>query len=76
EIYQMQARAIAEAACTVIRKDHDLVPEIMIPLVGMPQELSRLKALVEEEVFKVQKSQGLEFPILVGTMIELPRAAL
>lgn len=76
EIYQMQARAIAEAAVESIRKGHTLVPEIMIPLIGTDQELKRLKALVDDEVQKVQAVQKTNFEYLVGTMIELPRAAL
>jgi pyruvate,orthophosphate dikinase len=76
EIYQMQARAIAEAACEVVKSGHQLVPEIMIPLVGMDEELKRLRKLVEDEVAKVQKLRGCNFDTLIGTMIELPRAAL
>jgi len=78
EIYQMQVRAIAEAACDVIQKDpkHALIPEIMIPLVGMDGELERLKKQAEEEVEKVQKERGVKFDYMIGTMIELPRAAL
>lgn len=76
EIYQMQARAIAEAAVEVICKGDKLVPEIMIPLVGSDLELKRLKSLVEDEVVKVQVQKGCKFDFLVGTMIELPRAAI
>lgn len=78
EIYQMQVRAIAEAACEVIQKDpqHALIPEIMIPLVGMEGELERLKKQAEAEVEKVQAERGVKFDYMIGTMIELPRAAL
>lgn len=78
EIYQMQARAIAEAAAEVMAKDKasKLVPEIMIPLVGTDTELKMLKALVESEVHQVQARAQVNFDFLVGTMIELPRAAL
>jgi pyruvate,orthophosphate dikinase len=76
EIYQMQAKAIAEAACDVIQKGAKLVPEIMIPLVGMEGELKRLRQESEEEVRRVQKTRGCDFDFMVGTMIELPRAAL
>lgn len=76
EIYQMQARAIAEAACDVIAKGNKLIPEIMIPLVATDIELKKLKSLVEEEVLKVQAARGIKFEYLIGTMIELPRAAL
>jgi pyruvate,orthophosphate dikinase len=76
EIYQMQARAIAEAACDVIQKGADLVPEIMIPLVGMEGELQILRKSCEEEIEKVQRSRNMKFKFMIGTMIELPRAAL
>jgi pyruvate,orthophosphate dikinase len=76
EIYQMQARAIAEAASEVIAKGAQLVPEIMVPLVGTELELKRLKELIEVEVMKVQTLRKLKFEFKIGTMIELPRAAL
>lgn len=76
EIYRMQTRAIAEAACEVIKSGVQLVPEIMIPLVGVDKELEILRRLVIEEVEKVQKEKSQKFDYLVGTMIELPRAAL
>jgi pyruvate,orthophosphate dikinase len=77
EIYQMQARAIAEAAVEVISKgDKGLVPEIMIPLVGADLELKRLKTQVEDEVRAVQAEKDCQFDFMVGTMIELPRAAI
>lgn len=76
EIYQMQARAIAEAACEIVKSGQELVPEIMIPLVGTHGELSRLRKIVEDEVNKTQDDMGQKFDYLVGTMIELPRAAI
>lgn len=76
EIYQMQARAIALAACEMVRLQKALVPEIMIPLVGVEVELQRLKDLVDREVKSVQNEKGVVFDYLVGTMIELPRAAM
>ena len=76
EIYIMQARAISEAASDLIKEGQKLVPEIMIPLVGMAKELEILKKLVISEVEAVQKEKAVEFDYLVGTMIELPRAAL
>lgn len=81
EIYEMQVRAIAEAACDVIKTTHkegeaDLVPEIMIPLVGMEKELELLRDLTVQTVQRVQKEKGVTFNYLVGTMIELPRAAV
>jgi pyruvate,orthophosphate dikinase len=76
EIYQMQVRAIAEAAVMMIQQGKKLIPEIMIPLVGMDKELDILRKQAIDEVKKVQKEKGVNFEFLVGTMIELPRAAL
>ncbi len=76
EIYQMQARAIAEATIAVLKKGLKPKPEIMIPLVGMKEELKRLRRLVEVEVERVQEEMGMKFQYSIGTMIELPRAAL
>lgn len=76
EIYEMQARAIAEAAVSRVKAGHELVPEIMIPLVGTEGELARLRELVVEVVEQVISTEGVKFDYLVGTMIELPRAAL
>lgn len=76
EIYQMQVKAIAEAACDLIQKGAKLTPEIMIPLVGMEGELERLKKQAEDEVERVQQARGVKFDYMIGTMIELPRAAL
>lgn len=76
EIYEMQVRAIAEAAADVIKTGETLVPEIMIPLVGMDKELEQLRELTIATVEKVQKEKGIKFDYLVGTMIELPRAAV
>ncbi len=77
EIYQMQARAIAEAAVEVIQAGQKgLTPEVMIPLVGTPGELERLRTLVVQEFEKVQAESKVKFDYLVGTMIELPRAAI
>ena len=76
EIYQMQARAIAEAACEVVSKGQKPKVEIMIPLVGMAAELKRLRQLVDQEVLAVQGETGQSFTYTIGTMIELPRAAL
>lgn len=76
EIYVMQTRAIAEAAGRLVKEGMKLVPEIMIPLVGIDTELMKLRELVEKEVLEVQKEMGVKFDYLVGTMIELPRAAI
>lgn len=76
EIYQMQARAIAEATIHLLKKGKSPRPEIMIPLVGMKEELKRLRRLVEVEVERVQVDMARKFSVPIGTMIELPRAAL
>jgi pyruvate,orthophosphate dikinase len=77
EIYEMQARAIFEAACAVAAESGEApVPEVMIPLVATRKELAILKALVERTAEAVFAEQGRRVDYLVGTMIELPRAAL
>lgn len=76
EIYQMQSRAIAEAAAQLVKEGMKLVPEIMIPLVGTAKELEILRAQTVEVVEKVQKEKAIKFDYQVGTMIELPRAAV
>lgn len=76
EIYQMQVRAIAEAACEVIKSGLKLVPEIMIPLIATDKELESLRKLSDTEVQKVQKEKNIQFEYQIGTMIELPRAAV
>jgi pyruvate,orthophosphate dikinase len=76
EIYQMQARAIAEAAAQVISVGQKVAPEIMIPLVGSEKELEILRQLVTLEVEKVHKEKAVKFDYTIGTMIELPRAAV
>jgi pyruvate,orthophosphate dikinase len=77
EIYEIQARAIFEAACEVTAKGGDpVVPEVMIPLVGTRAELAILRKLVDETAARVFEEQGRTLDYLVGTMIELPRAAL
>ncbi|MEZ0392993.1 MAG: pyruvate, phosphate dikinase [Pseudobdellovibrionaceae bacterium] len=76
EIYEMQVRAIAEAAADVVKSGEKLIPEIMIPLVGMDKELETLRQLAIATVEKVQKEKSVKFEYLVGTMIELPRASV
>jgi pyruvate,orthophosphate dikinase len=77
EIYEMQARAIFEAACEVTAAGGEpVVPEVMIPLVATKRELEILKALVDRVAGEVFAEQGRTLDYLVGTMIELPRAAL
>ena len=77
EIYEMQARAIFEAACAVQKESGEApLPEIMIPLVATQKELAILRALVNRVAEEVFAEQGVTVAYLVGTMIELPRAAL
>lgn len=76
EIYEMQVRAIAEAAAQLTKEGMKLVPEIMIPLIATEKELEILRGLVVREVEKVLKEKAVKFEYLVGTMIELPRAAV
>jgi pyruvate,orthophosphate dikinase len=77
EIYAMQARAIFEAVCAVkIASGEAPLPEIMIPLVATKRELAILKALVDKTAEEVFTEAGTRVDYLVGTMIELPRAAL
>ncbi|MFW2830881.1 pyruvate, phosphate dikinase [Sphingomonas sp. ID0503] len=77
EIYEMQARAIFEAAVEVAEKSGAApIPEIMIPLVGTKRELELMKAVVDQAAKDVFAEKGREIEYLVGTMIELPRAAL
>jgi pyruvate, orthophosphate dikinase len=73
EIYEMQARAIFEAACSL---EVSPIPEIMIPLVATKRELALMKAVVDAAAEAVFAEQGKRIEYLVGTMIELPRAAL
>ncbi len=77
EIYAMQARAIFEAAVSVDQKTGEsIIPEVMIPLVGARKELELMRAVVENEAKAVFAEKGASVDYLVGTMIELPRAAL
>lgn len=76
EITRMQVRAIMEAACEVVKEGKKIVPEIMIPLVGMSSEMKAQKALITEVADETMKRYGKTLTYLVGTMIELPRAAV
>lgn len=77
EIAEMQAEAIIMAAIEVRKeKGLDIIPEIMIPLVGLVKELADVKATVVKTVEKVMEREGVKFDYMVGTMIEIPRAAL
>jgi len=77
EIYEMQARAIFEAVAEVQKKaGKTVIPEIMIPLVAIKKELDLMKAVIDQVADEVSSSSGQKLEYLVGTMIELPRAAL
>jgi pyruvate,orthophosphate dikinase len=76
EIGDMQVRAIIEAAVNVKKKGIDVLPEIMIPLVGTVEELAFLKKRAIAVAEEVMKKAGVKVEYLIGTMIEVPRAAL
>ena len=76
EITEMQTRAIIEAACRLNKEGLKIVPEIMIPLVGLVKELRDQKAIVDRVAAEVMKEQGIKIKYLVGTMIEVPRGAM
>jgi pyruvate,orthophosphate dikinase len=77
EIYEMQARAIFEAVVTVAKEAGEApLPEVMVPLVGTKAELQIIRRLIERTAKAVFEEQGRSVAYLVGTMIELPRAAL
>ncbi len=77
EIYEMQARAIFEAACDVAAKTGAApIPEVMVPLVATRRELELMKAVIDKAAKAVFAEKGVTLDYLVGTMIELPRAAL
>lgn len=88
EIYRMQTRAIAEAVTEVIKQsahtvsgpqkitDQKVAVEIMIPLASIKKEIDLIKKEICDEILSVQKDKGVSFSFLIGTMIELPRAAV
>ncbi|HKW50910.1 MAG TPA: putative PEP-binding protein, partial [Candidatus Eisenbacteria bacterium] len=76
EITRMQARAIFEAAAQVQKAGKRVIPEIMIPLVGDPEELRRQRAEVEAVAQEVTRRLKVSIPYTIGTMIEIPRAAV
>jgi pyruvate,orthophosphate dikinase len=76
EITRMQARAIIEAACDLAKKGRKVVPEIMVPLVGMKKELQNQKDLIKKTAEEVMQKKGVKVDYMIGTMIELPRAAV
>ena len=77
EIYEMQVKAIMEAACQLIRdEDFKIEPEIMVPFIGMMEEYRILHADIKEVCEEVLAAHRLKVPYRLGTMIEIPRAAL
>jgi len=76
EIYEMQARAIFQAAAVLTARGQVVYPDVMIPLVGDPDELEYMRQLVVGVARAVQEETGVTFDYHVGTMIELPRACL
>lgn len=79
EIYRMQVRAILEAAAELIRegfKKTDILPEIMIPLVGNENEIRIMREVITKVMAEVEKETSIEFSYPIGTMIELPRACM
>jgi pyruvate,orthophosphate dikinase len=76
EITEMQARAIFEAACRVVSRGKKVTVEVMIPLVALVEEVRRQTEIVRRVAREVFQAEGRAVPYLVGTMIELPRAAL
>ncbi|SDY42779.1 pyruvate, phosphate dikinase [Tindallia californiensis] len=77
EIYEMQVRAIMEAAAELKQKENqEVIPEIMIPLVGEVKEFDYVKELAENVIEEVFEDYGITVPYLIGTMIEIPRATI
>jgi pyruvate,orthophosphate dikinase len=76
EIYEMQIKAILEAACELAAEGKKVIPDIMMPLVGTREEMKRLKEMVDRVAAEVMEQVEKPVKYLVGTMIELPRAAL
>jgi pyruvate,orthophosphate dikinase len=76
EVYDMQVEAIMSAACEVAKSGGKVLPEIMIPLVGAVQELEILKANAERVIARVFKQKKMKIRYTIGTMIEVPRAAV
>ena len=76
EITEMQARAICEAAAALTQKGIKVFPEIMVPLIGTVAEFKNQEAVIRKVAEEVMKETGVQFEYMVGTMIEIPRAAL
>jgi len=76
EIYEMQVEAIARATVRLRRDGVDARPEIMVPLVGVVEEMVRLRTMIRGVLERIEESEGVALEIPIGTMIEVPRAAL
>jgi len=76
DIYRMQVRAIVEAACKLVKKGIKVFPEIMVPLVAHVNEFKVVRELILEVAEEVIQKTGVDLNYKIGTMIELPRAAL
>jgi pyruvate,orthophosphate dikinase len=76
DIYNMQVRAIMEAACELKQEGIEIHLEIMVPLIGDVKELTIVKRHIQEVAERVMRAQGVRLSYIVGTMIELPRAVL
>jgi pyruvate,orthophosphate dikinase len=75
-LYKMQVQAIFEAACRCAADGVDVHPEVMIPLVSHESEFNLMREALDEKATKIMEDHGVEIPYLIGTMIEIPRAAL
>ena len=76
EITAMQTRAILSAACELKKEGHDPMPEIMVPLIGILYEFKQQKEIIQKVAKEVFEEYGIEVEYEIGTMIEIPRAAL
>ncbi|MDP6605453.1 MAG: pyruvate, phosphate dikinase [Dehalococcoidia bacterium] len=76
EIYEVQTRAIIEAACQLVAEGVEAIPEIMVPLVGSEAELAYARELIANTAQRVMDEQGTRIEYTIGTMIELPRACI
>ncbi|HHT26040.1 MAG TPA: pyruvate, phosphate dikinase [Firmicutes bacterium] len=76
EIYSMQAQAIFQAACQLAKEGIEVIPEVMIPLVGFVGEFEAMKKVVDDAASRTMEEYGVTIKYMVGTMIEVPRAAL
>jgi len=76
EIYEMQVEAIFRAACAMQKRGITIEPEVMIPLIGTEKELSILRELTVQTAKRIIEESGVKLKYMVGTMIEIPRAAL